>query len=356
MCPLASLGILDYFARYLGYTEIIQNPNDSKQRIALATEVLSNTYYNIWGDVNNSLVWPWDNTKTFNTIINNHNLKGIITAKDEWTLFWGKKEKFWDTITSNIQNGLPVTLFTGNASGSGWFSNHYTNVFGYETWIGISSNGELLEKQFIKARLNWNLSMSDYFYCDADILNCGQIGIITYLVIYNNSYNFKAIDFAEEFVNSNGQGQYFFYDIPTSVSLRNGQSLSTNRLRCSYIENQYLVLSPNRTNAVLAYLDINFPHNIARLSVDLSMWSSNEGASQEKIILQYFKNDNFINHVILNQTVDLPFTKDYPKNFIFLFPKTTNRIRFYAVHNSPVGNNNKGRVTLENFIVSFNQF
>lgn len=56
--PIASLGIMDYFARYLGYDEIMDNPTDSDKRVILASEVLSNTHFSIFGNKENTLVWP----------------------------------------------------------------------------------------------------------------------------------------------------------------------------------------------------------------------------------------------------------------------------------------------------------
>lgn len=82
-----------------------------------------------------------------------------------------------------------------------------------------------------------------------------MVALITYNINYANSYTIRVSDFAEEFVNSDGGGQYFFYNKEASVTTANGRTLQTNRKRCSYIENQYLVLSPNRENAGEAYLE-----------------------------------------------------------------------------------------------------
>lgn len=349
--PIASLGIMDYFARYLGYNEIIDDPTNSDKRVILASEVLSHTHFSIFGDQNNSLVWPWDYSSCFNTVMANHGLSNIISARDQWTLFGGQQTNYRNQIVENINEGLPVTMFTGMDCGDGDFSQHYTNIYGYETWVGIPNNGgESLTKTFIKARLNWGRSFE--YYCDADILNCGQLGIITYDVNYSNSYSFYDQDFAEEFVNDAGGGQYFFYTISEPVSLSNGKILQTTRLRTSYIENEYLVLSPNRQDAGIAYLDITFPNSVSKLSFTASMWSSLEGAVNEDLKVQYYDGD-WVNQISIDP-FNLSTLKDYPDSFQILFPKDTNRIRFYATHSSPSGNRNKGRICLNNFLVEYN--
>lgn len=349
--PIASLGIMDYFARYLGYDEIINDPTDSDKRVILASEVLSHTNFSIFGGTNNTLVWPWDYSSCFNTVMSNHGLSNIISASDQWTLFGGQQTNYWDQIKENIDDGLPVTLFTGMACGDGDFSQHYTNIYGYETWIGIPDDGgERLTKTFIKARLNWGRS-SEY-YCDADILNCGQLGIITYDVNYSNTYSFYDHDFAEEFVNDAGGGQYFFYTISEPVSLSNGKTLQTTRLRTSYIENEYLVLSPKRQDAGTAYLDITFPNAVSKLSFTASMWSGLEGAINENFKVQYY-DGGWQNHISIDP-YDLSTLKDYPDSFQLLFPKDTSRIRFYATCSNPSGDRNKGRICLDNFMVKYN--
>lgn len=40
---------MDYFSRYCGYTSIIDNPTNSKDRIQLAREILETTPTSEWG-------------------------------------------------------------------------------------------------------------------------------------------------------------------------------------------------------------------------------------------------------------------------------------------------------------------
>ena len=346
---IAALGIMDYFARYLGYEEIIDKPNESESRVKIAAEVLSNTKFH--GDKDNTLIRPWDYNNCFNTIMSNHGLSDVINSTCQRTLVGGEQKNYWDQIIQNIDKGLPVTLCTGMACGNGNFSRHYTNIYGYETWNGISkSDKNIITKKFIKAHLNWG--RYNGYYCDADILNCGQIGIITYNINYLNTYSFYAKDFAEEFVNETGTGQYFFYNISQKVSLSDGKIVETNRLRTSYIENEYLVLSPNRKNAGKAYLDITFPNSISKFSFSASLWSGIEGEINENFKVQYYSN-GWKDYIEINLNTISSF-KNRPDYFVILFPKNSNRIRFFATHSKPSGDRNKGRICLDNFVVEYN--
>lgn len=98
----------------------------------------------------------------------------------------------------------------------------------------------------------------------------------------------EAKDFAEEFINDAGGGQYFFYPVSCPVETSSGETLQTSRLRTSYIENKYLVMSPLRNGAGQAFLEIGFPDRCPRLEFSCALWSGNEGILQEEFKLQYF--------------------------------------------------------------------
>lgn len=353
--PIAALGILDYFGRYLGYHEIIEPPIDAEKRVALATELF--TYVRLSFFTQNpdkdTLVLPWDTAQAFYEVIRLNGLKKVIDAKDSWSLLAGDHPQYWEKIVESIDEGIPVTMFTGLDSGSGSFASHYTNVYGYETWSGIdSTTGQKLTKRFVKARLNLS-SDGESTYCDADIFNCGQVGVITYPVTYANTESFQASDFADTFVNSSGGGQYFFYSKKEPVTLANGEAIETDRLRTSYIEGQYLVLSPNRSGAGVAYLDMEFPHDVTRLTFDASVWSDFEDIDGETFKVQYYDDGGWVDHIEIDPD-DLPVTKAYPESVVVLFPKGVDRVRFYAEHKNPSGDRNRGRIILDDFTVSYN--
>ena len=351
--PIAITGIIDYFSRYLGFNEISDNLNLSSNRIRLLEEVFSETHYPFWDgfNVDETLVWIWDSCSCFNTVMSNHHISNIYATSD-WSLFGGGGSYYWNRIVDSVDNGLPVTLFVGLASGDGDFAKHYTNIYGYETWKGIKrSTGETITKSFIKARLNWG--RSDEYYCDADILNDPQVGIITYHFDYQNDYWISAQDFSS-FVNQNGEGQYFFNSKSQQITLSNQNVLSTNRLRTSFIENRYLVMSPNRKNAGHAYLDIEFPHNVQKITFRSALWSNSENNENQIFRLEYYDNSNnyFIEHIPVD-LYNLSTNKNSPGLFTVIFPKNTNRIRFNTIKMFPGGDRNKGRICLDSFNVSY---
>ena len=187
--PIAIMGVMDYFARYLGFNFF--NPNDSLSRIDLATHILKNTIFSKFGDVDDTFVWPGDVVKAFNNTLEELKCNNLRAISD-FRLLSGNKNEFLKNIKKSIKNGIPVTLATGLRCGDGDFAEHYPNIYGYETWVGHSTDGHIKTKVFLKGRLNWGRPKE--YFCDADILDCAQIGIMTYS--FDRTYSMKADDFS----------------------------------------------------------------------------------------------------------------------------------------------------------------
>lgn len=376
--PIAMLGIFDYFSRCLGYDELIPDVYNSSDRVALATEVLQNANIRQWQNSENQTIsWPWYYADCLNHVIENHNLKnvlkfGLYINYGIFTDFFKNiiesnfsylvnsidfgfvgKEILWNKIVESIDNGLPVTLFNGTFAGDGDFAGHYVNVYGYDTWTGYGKNRETKTKRFLKARLNWG--KKDEYYCDADFLDCASTGIFTYSISYEHEYSFESNDFSE-LVNDKGQGQYFFDIKDKKITFGNGISVQTQRKRASFIENEFLVLSPNRKNAGNAFIEIVFPHQISEISFTAAMWGATENNQSEIFMVESVKKVSYVEKkdYLSISALNLPNTKYSPRKFKFVFSKKCNGIRISANDKAPYGDRNKGRICLDNFNVKYN--
>ncbi|MBS5853208.1 MAG: hypothetical protein ACLUG4_08410 [Bacilli bacterium] len=150
--------------------------------------------------------------------------------------------------------------------------------------------------------------------------------------------------------------QYFFYEKSSSIT-KNTYTLQTTRLRCGYIEEEYIVLSPRRENAGVAYLAFSFNDNISQINVDMTMWSNSEYlyASDGSVALLQVKdnNNNWITLLDLLNDITLPTDRNNPNNYIITFPQNIKEFRFY-VASAQVGNRNKGRVCIGNIEIFIN--
>lgn len=374
--PIAMIGILDYFSRYRGFTSIMNDPTDSTDRRLLAYDVFKTTdtievpdILSIDDDLllaqsgmiteenlnqqmaassggdKQTLTLPNKYVDAFNTLMKDkYHLDNQIVAHSQGWLLVGLNQKI-NRIKQSIDEGLPVTLYCG-LGGNGDFGNHYVNVYEYQEWQGIDKDGNAISNVVFKARLNWGYGQSYVAYMDSELLKTLFSGVIYYTVKDNNQL-IRPIDFADDFVNGNGQGQYFFYEKKTDITTSDGFTFGTSRLRCGYIENEFLVLSANRANAGLAYLAMEFNINVKAINFDISLWSGIEGLGSGDYVKLYYmdENGNWQEHMTFD-IYRMSTMKDYPDNLYVEFQEATSGIKFEVYESTPSGDRNSGRVVI----------
>lgn len=125
-------------------------------------------------------------------------------------------------------------------------------------------------------------------------------------------------------------------------------TIGTTRLRCGYIEQEYIVLSPRRENAGKAYLIYNFDCKVYRIDVDLTMWSSSENLDKthDTAKLQYKVGyGSWKDSLDLLNDISLSTNRINPEHYTVVLPEGVTSIRFY-VESSAVGSRNKGRICI----------
>lgn len=149
--------------------------------------------------------------------------------------------------------------------------------------------------------------------------------------------------------------QYFFYEKIKDVTV-DDLTLETKRLRCGYIEEEVINLSPRREGAGLAYLQFNFDSYIRKVSVDLSMWSASEFmySYDSSILLEYLDPDTGIWITYYDLLNDISLSKDRynQDNFIINLPNRTKTFRLYST-SAQLGDRNKGRLSIGEIYVEY---
>lgn len=154
--------------------------------------------------------------------------------------------------------------------------------------------------------------------------------------------------------------QYFFENNKeghTSTTITDhGLTITTERLRCGYIENSYVVLSPKREDAGLAYLELTFDKPVYSYMFGIALWSNNEGlySSTCTAVVEVMDKDG-------NWTVDWDLFSDLPNGFSTksqqidryetAHPEGIYGIRF--VMTAPAtGDRNKGRLCIDDIVLN----
>lgn len=150
--------------------------------------------------------------------------------------------------------------------------------------------------------------------------------------------------------------QYYFYSKSKSF-VADSISINTNRLRCGYIEEEYINLSPKRSGAGTAYLEYYFDKAVRKFDMNLSYWQSLDrlsklNSSADFYVLKhhvdessdYYYWEHSLDLIDANLTTDRynqdSFSFNYVGNEVFGF-------KFYLT--SPAtGDRNLGRISIGN--------
>lgn len=172
---------------------------------------------------------------------------------------------------------------------------------------------------------------------------------------YSNTSYIKPSDWGFE-------PQYFFTTNKwkqTSTPLTRGAlTITHDRLRCGYIENSYIVLSPKRKNAGLAYLTLNFDKPVYSYAFGVAVWSTlvSEGLSSSTCTAKIEALDangvwreelDLLNDVTLSSR-----TQQIDKYCTFC-SQGIYGLRF-IVTAPAVGNNNRGRICIDKILLNTN--
>lgn len=360
--PIASMGIVEYFANTFIYDELPDAKTYNSQ-FGIAKTVLGNiTTYEV-GD-EDTFTFPWDYVSGFKKIMKQYDLENTIVASNQGILNTANLKI--NKIKEQINKGLPVTIYTLRA-GDGNLSNHYFNVYGYVEYSGYDEDDNYYFETLLKIRPNFNIT--DTCYADSVLLSSFFTGVIYYDIVYDEK-TLVPTDFFQ-FVNTNGDGQYFNYEVEQSIAIDDEFGFDTKRLRCSYIEDTYLVLSAIKKNGVAientmqeAYLEMDFSDydNIHKLELDLSLWSTAEQFDLEErsiFRVEYCRegsttwNYNEKHTVVVDYTTSLP-TKESYQRFHYYFPyNDINKIRIYLANPTVDSYYNKGRVVINGINLCF---
>lgn len=137
-----------------------------------------------------------------------------------------------------------------------------------------------------------------------------------------------------------------------AVITDSGFSFTTQRIRCGYINNQYLSLSAKCKNAGTAYLQLDFTQDIQSFDFGIAIWSDEEYLNQKSsIILETKGKDGVYRTKYIFNIAEMSKNKDVLDNYSFSFDEETYGIRIKVTTNQVNYEKNKGRVVLSDFVV-----
>lgn len=151
------------------------------------------------------------------------------------------------------------------------------------------------------------------------------------------------------------EGRYWFENegIKTSTFFRGSLQISTRRLRCGYIENSYIILSPRRENAGEAYFEMNFDRKVYAFMYSVCLWSKNEVLDGIATIEVKDENGNWSQLVDIKAENELLPRTEGLNRYVVQCPSGIYGVRFKATA-TPVGTYNKGRLCIDDLVFCIN--
>ena len=156
--------------------------------------------------------------------------------------------------------------------------------------------------------------------------------------------------------------QYFFEtnkENQTSTPITDhGLTITHGRLRCGYIENSYVILSPRRQGAGRAYFTMDFSQAVYSYMFGITLWSDSEYLStNDSTAVVEWKDRNGVWHEDMDLLSDPPnglSTRDQQVDrYQFAHTEGIYGLRFVAT-SSAIGDRNKGRLCLDDIVLNTN--
>lgn len=141
---------------------------------------------------------------------------------------------------------------------------------------------------------------------------------------------------------------------------KSGLTITTERLRCGYIENSYINLSPRRANAGYAYLEMDFNKPVYSILYSLGFWNSSENLDGTASLFIKDANDNWSKSQDL-LALQLNTKGQGLKRYSQYFANGIYGLRFECTATA-TGSRNKGRLSIDDMVfgtrtgMSENQF
>lgn len=371
---------LEYLANNVGYTQFLSCEDSDIEKTELCTDIFNTTTsYDKTTDIavalaqmnitfdEGTFIFPHDLIGAARQLFEDYNINNgagpedieengdivkLLKVEGDTLPNFASVSSKTKALKDSIDKGFPVIWWTTNLAG--YFSTHFMNIYGYETWKGTNSYGSEKEHTFFKVNMNWGKTGTVYMDCDT--LQGLSGGFIFF------SENIKKV-----FIKPSDYGfpQAYSTTETTKDLYIKDEHIVTKRKRTGYINETgfagtgdwFLTMSCKKRDVDEAYLSYKFAKNINFIYFDVRVWATGD-ASNCSFKMEY-KNKNGEWVTGLDFFDDIPAysfssNKMKPEKYRYDFPYGVSEFRFKANSNETVTyTRNKGRVVIGGLGVVF---
>ncbi|MBR2138166.1 MAG: hypothetical protein IKC22_07485 [Bacilli bacterium] len=151
------------------------------------------------------------------------------------------------------------------------------------------------------------------------------------------------------------EGRYYFESegIKTSTLTKGDLTITTRRLRCGYIEDSYINLSPRREGAGEAYFEMVFDKPVYSFMYSICLWSGSEYLDGIAEIDVLTSEGEWVPYVNLLEDIELTIRTIGLERYCHYISSGIYGIKFEAT-STATGDRNKGRLCIDDLVLSVN--
>ena len=267
-----------------------------------------------------------------------------------------------DCVSENYYDVNPIYQWN-NDYGSIYFDYNKFYIYFYSKSLDVIFTTNVTTNSFIMGDDEWKCILEndgDVYYViivskQVDYFDSG--GYISQTFTFSKPVDYKyricikpnMWGFNQEYYFENNKWKQLSYPIEAK-----GLVIDNDRLRCGYIIDKYIVLSPRRKGAGEAYLTMTFSQVVYSYLINISLWGDNEklNGNDSSINIEYMNLDGtwICDCDYLNEYKDNISKKPDYNKIIKTHPEGIYGLRIVA-KSSAVGNDNKGRVCIGNIVL-----
>lgn len=147
------------------------------------------------------------------------------------------------------------------------------------------------------------------------------------------------------FQNEIDSNEYYKY----TTIVKGGISISTQRLRCGYIENRFINLSPRREDAGYAYFQMEFDVPIYSFMFGVCLWSNYEYLDDATLKIKN-SNNEWVDFINITDDLELKVKEEGVNRYHHLFDEGIYGLKFEC-YAEAVGDRNKGRLCIDDIVL-----
>lgn len=240
---------------------------------------------------------------------------------------------------------------------SGSIIEKISNIFSSDNFVSYTPSSTIWNKIYNASGSTFNVYfvarqtysyISGNYYSEINTFSKPSLFSFGKVQVKPNEWKFEGRYYFANEINDVDSLENDANNVRFSSFSKNGLKITTERLRCGYIENSYINLSPRRQDAGYSYLEMNFNKPVYSILYSIGLWSGSEKLDGTATLLIKDSSENWSK---IQDLLSLQLkTKESGFNrYSYYFASGIYGLRFECT-STATGSRNKGRLSIDDIV------